>query len=125
MTGLLTVGFMFIWFFVTQKQATLNSIAPKFQRERLIQGMEASKMASTTAADSSRSQSSYVEWLERYRLNPVLLHDIEWLMIALAIGPLTGHVFEGVLVGGAGMLGYRALQTTSFWWRRRSEISTV
>jgi hypothetical protein len=125
-TGLLALGFLFLWFFVTQNQATLSAIAPKFNSERLIQGVEANKSARSTVSGSDSSGSSgYVDFLRRYRLNPVLIHDIEWLMIALTIGPLTGRVYECLLLGGAGMFGYRALQTAGFWWRRRSEISTI
>jgi len=126
-TGLLAFGFLFMWLFVNQNQATLSAIASKFNTERLIQGVEADKNTDqgNRAGDSSDRESGYVTMLRRHRLNPVLLHDIEFSMIAIAIGPITGHVFECLVVGGGGLLGYRALQTASFWWRRRSEISSV
>ena len=77
------------------------------------------------AGSSGAGVRGYVAWLRRLRLSPWLFQDVEWLMLGLCVGPVTGRVFECLVLACIGMTLQRGLQTFGFWWRRRDEISTV
>ncbi|MCP5066720.1 MAG: CDP-alcohol phosphatidyltransferase family protein [bacterium] len=124
-TGLLAFAFLFFWFFGVQNQFTLNKISASFRTGGALGGSGKPATSPPGAAANTARISGYVGFLRRFRLNPWVIQDVEWLMLALAIGPIAGAVTECLALACAGMVLQRCVQTLGFWWRRRDEISTV
>jgi hypothetical protein len=124
-TGLLAFAFLFLWFFGVQNQSTLNKISTSFAAEGLLSNDDERDDRGSLPHGTGGELRGYIGWLRRFRLSPWLFQDVEWLMLGLSLGPLTGAVFECLALACAGMFLQRGIQTAAFWWRRRHEISTV
>ena len=59
------------------------------------------------------------------RLGRWIVQDIEFLTIAVALGPVVGMAREGAILALGGMSLQKMAQTTGYWLRRRNEISSV
>jgi|GEM_PF-3562112 len=54
----------------------------------------------------------------RTRIIGTLVHDVEWLLLSLVIGPLTGTIQTSLAIAVVGMSAQFLLHVFTFWYRR-------
>ncbi len=112
--GVLALALILTWLLGTLNTAFLVDISPDFSVGR----------ASPSSGEPS-SETRVRTLKSRLRLGRWVVHDIEFLTLGLAVGPLIGRPTLCLALATVGMALQKTAQTLVFWWRRRAEIATV
>lgn len=117
-TAGLFVMLLLVWLVGSLNSDLLMKLAPSYTVESRAVGLD------NSSPDQARAQSLRGR-LNRLRLGRWIVQDIEFLTVAVALGPAAGLPREGAVLALTGMSAQKTIQTAGYWLRRRHELSSV
>lgn len=118
LTAGLFLMLLLVWLVGSLNSDLLMKLAPSYTTRSRAVGLGNSQ-------PDEPGSNSLRERLNRMRLGRWIVQDIEFLTIAVALGPVVGMAREGAILALGGMSLQKMAQTTGYWLRRRNEISSV
>lgn len=98
----------------------LEWLASELKSARTVGLEEAAKLRQSTSV-----RRAYLDWAAARRLTPWIIHDVEWLFLALVIGPVCGHIALCCGVASLGIVAQLLVRVISFWSKRIDHVASA
>ena len=116
LTAALYLLLMLTWLLGNLNSDLLIKLAPRYSARPRPVGLQPGPPNSDTSVGIRKT-------LNRYRIGGWVVQDIEFLTLAIVIGPALGRPLEGAALAFALMLLQKSAHTIGYWYRRRGELA--